>query len=89
VVVGVVVVVVVLDVVLALVDEVDVGVEAVEAVCWWQFLPASSAIVLAPWVRSLRSVGLMFTGRVWTSLLRTAAAFRAAPQLPAWTAELI
>jgi hypothetical protein len=76
----------VLDGVEVLVDEVLVGVEAVEAVCWWQSLPASSATVMAPWLRFRRSVGLIVTGSVWTSLLRTALALRAAPQLPAWTA---
>jgi hypothetical protein len=41
-----------------------VEVEAVEVVCRRQSLPASSAIVLAPWVRLRRSVGLTVSGRV-------------------------
>ena len=86
--VGVLVLVEVLDVVVVVV-EVLVGVEAVDVVCWRQSLAASWAIVPAPWLRFRRSVGLIVTGRVWTSLFRTALALRAAPQLPAWTAVLI
>ena len=91
VVVGVVVVVVVLvdvDVDVLLVD-VDVGVEAVEGVCWRQSSPASWAIVLAPWLRSLRRVGLTVTGRVWTSWFSARLALRAAAQFPESTAEEI
>ncbi len=92
VVVGVVVLVEVLvevDVVVVDDDVVEVGVEAVEDVCRWQSLAASWAIVLAPWVRFWRSVGLTVTGRVWTSLPSTPLALTAAPQLPDWTAEEI
>lgn len=88
VVVGVVVLVdVLVDVDVVVVDE-DVVVAWVDVV-WWQSLRASSAIVLAPWLRFWRRVGLTVTGRVWTSPVRTALAFTAAPQLPAWTAEEI
>jgi hypothetical protein len=83
VVVGVLVLVEVLDVVVVSVVEVSVGMDAVETVFWWHSWPARSAIVLAPWLRFLRSVGSIVAGRVWTSLLRTALALRAAPQLPA------
>jgi hypothetical protein len=72
----------------ALVLEV-VGVEAVDTACWRQSLPASWAIVPAPWLRLLRRVGLTVTGRVWTSRLRAALAFRAAAQFPESTAEEI
>jgi hypothetical protein len=85
VVVGVVVLVEVLvEVDVVVVDE-DVVVDWVEVV-WWQSLRASSAIVLAPWLRLRRSVGLMVTGRVWTSLFSTALALTAAPQLRDCTA---
>jgi hypothetical protein len=92
-----VVVVGVVEVVDVLVD-VDVEVVVVDkavvvgwldVVCWWQSLRARAAIVPAPWVRLLRSVELTVTGRVCTSLPRTALALRAAPQLPACTAETI
>ena len=83
-VVGVLVLVLVLDV-LVEVDEVVVD-EAVSGwvdVVWWrQSFWASWAIVLAPWLRLLRSVGLIVTGSVWTSLPRIRLAFTAAPQLP-------
>jgi len=36
-----------------------------------------------------RSVGLIVTGRFWTSRLRAAPALIAAPQSPDWTAEVI
>ena len=63
VVVGVVVLVdVLVEVDVVVVDE-DVVVAWVEVV-WWQSLRASSAIVLAPWLRLRRSVGLTVTGRV-------------------------
>ncbi len=75
-----------LEVVLV-VEEVVVGVEAVVAECWWQSCWASWEIVLAAWVRLLRSVELIVTGRVCTSPERTALAFTAAPQLPDCTAE--
>jgi hypothetical protein len=79
--------------VLVEVDEFVVDEEAVVAsveVVWWrQSLPASSAIVLAPWLRLLRSVGLIVTGSVRTSLPRIVEALSAAPQLPFWTAETI
>jgi hypothetical protein len=67
VVVGVVVLVEVLvdvDAEVVLGDVVLVGVDAVRVVCWWQSLAASWAIVLAPWLRFWRSVGLTVTGRV-------------------------
>jgi hypothetical protein len=91
VVVGVVVLVEVLvDVeVVVVVDDELVGVEAVETVWCRQSLRASSAIVVAPWVRLLRSVELSVTGSVSTSLPRTALAFSAAPQLPDCTAAPI
>lgn len=73
------------DVVLVL-DDV-VGIDGVDAVCWWQSLWASCAIVPAAWVRLLRSVELIVTGSVSTSLLKTELALTAAPQLPCWTAE--
>jgi hypothetical protein len=76
------------DVEVLLEDEL-VGVDAVEDVCCRQFLRASRAIVLAPWVRFLRSVGLMVTGRVWTSRFSATLALTAAPQFPDPTAELI
>ena len=66
-----------------------VGVEAVEGVCSRQSLPASWAIVLAPWFRLVRSVGLTVTGRVWTSWFSARLALSAAAQLPEFTAELI
>jgi hypothetical protein len=43
--------------------------------------------VPAAWVRLLRSVELIVTGRVCTSLLRTPLALFAAPQFPDCTAE--
>jgi hypothetical protein len=91
VVVGVVVVVVVLvDVdVLVLVLEVVVGVDAVEAMCLRQSLPASSAIVLAPWLRLPRRVGLTVTGRVRTRSFNARLALTAAAQFPESTAEEI
>jgi hypothetical protein len=63
------------------VDE-EVAVDGVELACWWHSLRASSAIVLAPWLRLLRSVELIVTGRVWTWLPRTALSLSAAPQFP-------
>jgi hypothetical protein len=72
---------VLLDVEEVVVEEVVVDVAA-DAVCWWQSLRASSAIVLAPWLRLLRSVELIVAPSVWTSLLRTPLALSAAPQLP-------
>ncbi|HTT28378.1 MAG TPA: hypothetical protein VMG37_08200 [Solirubrobacteraceae bacterium] len=45
--------------------------------------------MLAPWLRLLRSVGLIVTGRFWTSLFSAALALTAAPQLPDATAEEI
>jgi len=82
VVVGVVVLVdVLVEVDVVVVDEEVLGI-GVAAVCCRQSLRASSAIVLAPWLRFWRSVGLTVTGRVWTSPFRTALAFKAAPQLP-------
>ena len=68
-------------------DEEEVGVDAVEEVCCRQSLRASSAIVLAPWLRLRRSVGLTVTGRVWTSVFSAALALTAAAQLPDCTAE--
>jgi hypothetical protein len=92
VVVGVVVVVVVLvevdDWVVLEVDEV-VGVDVVAALCCRQSLAASRAIVVAPWTRLRRNVGLTVIGRPCTSRLREALALMAAPQLPDWTAEEI
>ncbi len=90
VVVGVVVVVEVLvDVdVEVLVDD-DVGVEAVDAMCCTQSLTASRRIVLAPWFRFPRRVGLIVTGRVRTSWFRARLALRAAAQFPESTAEEI
>lgn len=52
-------------------------------------MAASCAIVLAPWLRLLRSVGLIVTGRFCTSPPRTLLAETAAPQLPDCTAEEI
>jgi hypothetical protein len=75
------------DVEVELVVEEVVGVEPVDAVCGWQSLWASWAIVLAPWLRLLRRVELTVAGRVWTSPERTALALTAAPQLPDWTAD--
>jgi hypothetical protein len=77
-----VVVVVVVGVVVVVVGAVDVA---------WsrQSLTASRAIVLAPWVRFRRSVGLTVAGSVCTSRFSAALAFAAAPQLPEETAELI
>jgi hypothetical protein len=54
-----------------------------------QSLAASRAIVLAPWLRSRRSVGSMVAGRVWTARFRARLALTAAPQSPDWTAEEI
>jgi hypothetical protein len=73
------------DVVVVL--EVVVGADAVDAVCWWQSRWASWAIVPAAWLRLLRKVELIVTGRVCTSPDRTELALTAAPQLPDWTAE--
>ncbi len=91
-VVGVLALVLVLDVLVevdeGVVDEVVVS-GWVDVVWWRQSFWASSAIVLAPWLRLLRSVGLTVTGSVWTSLARIRLAFTAAPQLPFWTAEAI
>jgi hypothetical protein len=67
VVVGVLELVEVLDVVVVLVVEVVVGVEGVEVaevVFRWHSRPARSAIVAAPWLRFLRSVGSIVAGRV-------------------------
>ena len=92
VVVGVVVEVVVdgvLVLVLALVDGVVDGVDCVLAVCCRHSRRASFAIVVAPWLRLLRRVGLIVTGRFWTSWFRAALALTAAPQLPDCTAALI
>jgi hypothetical protein len=75
------------DVVVVL-DEV-VGVDGVDVVWWWQSLAASRAIVLAPWARFTRSVGLTVTGRLCTCRFKDALALMAAPQLPDWTAEEI
>jgi hypothetical protein len=82
---------VLVDVDVWLVLELDelVGVDAVDEVCWWHSLMASRAIVLAPWARFLRSVGLTVTGRPCTSRFSEALAFRAAPQLPEVTADEI
>jgi hypothetical protein len=63
------------------------AVVAVEVVCWWQSCWASWAIVLAAWLRLLRSVELTVTGRVWTSPERIWLALSAAPQFPDCTAE--
>jgi hypothetical protein len=52
-------------------------------------LAASFAIVTAPWVKLVRSVGLTVTGSVATSRLRAALALTAAPQSPDWTADEI
>jgi hypothetical protein len=86
VVVGVVVLVVVLedevDGVVLLVEEL-VEVDGVETTCRRQPLAASRAIVLAPWLRLRRSVGLTAAGRVWTARFRARLALMAAPQLPA------
>jgi hypothetical protein len=79
---------VLLDVDELVVDELVVG-TVVDVLCWRQSLRASWAIVLAPWDKLLRSVVLIVTGSVWTSLFSTALALSAAPQLPAWTAEAI
>jgi hypothetical protein len=69
--------------------EVLVGVEAVDAMCWWQSLTANRAIVLAPWFRLLRRVGLTVMGRVRTSWFSERLALRAAAQLPELTADAI
>jgi hypothetical protein len=69
--------------------EVVVGVESVEAVCCRQSLTASRAIVLAPWFRLPRRVGLIVTGRVRTSWFSARLALRAAAQFPDCTAEEI
>jgi hypothetical protein len=74
-----------LDVLLVLV--VLVGIEGVDAVRWWQSVWASCAIVPAAWVRLLRRVELIVTGRAWTSFWRTPLALAAAGQLPDCTAE--
>jgi hypothetical protein len=55
---------VVVVVVGVLVAVVVVGGVVVVAWCWRQSLAASRAIVAAPWVRLLRSVGLTVTGRL-------------------------
>jgi hypothetical protein len=91
VVVGVVVEVVVdgVDVLVLVEDEVVVGSDGVLAACWRQSRWASFAIVTAPWLRLLRSVGLIVTGRFWTSWFRETLALIAAPQLPDCTAALI
>ncbi len=65
-----------------LVLAVEVVVEAV-AQSW----AASAPTVLAPWLRSARSVPLRVAGRFDTSLLSVLAALAAAPQLRAPTAE--
>ncbi len=70
-----------------LVLEAVLGVEGVEAVCWWQSRWASWAIVPAAWLRLLRRVELTVTGRVSTSPERIALALTAAPQFPDCTAE--
>jgi hypothetical protein len=91
VVVGVVVLVDVLvevDVEVVVVEEV-VGVDVAVEICSRQVFRASSAIVLAPWLRFCRNVGLTLTGRVWTSLFNEALALRAAAQLPDCTADEI
>jgi hypothetical protein len=85
VVVGVVVLVDVLeevDGVVLLVEELVV-VEGVEETCRRQPLAASRAIVVAPWLRLRRSVGLTVAGRVWTARFKARLAFMAAPQSPA------
>jgi hypothetical protein len=69
--------------------EVVVGIEGVDAMCWWQSLMANRAIVLAPWLRLLRRVGLTVIGRVRTSWFSERLAFRAAAQLPESTADAI
>jgi hypothetical protein len=70
-------------------DEVVVWVDVVVDVCWRHSSAASLAIVDAPWLRLLFSVGLTVAGRFWTSLLRAALALIAAPQLPDSTAAVI
>jgi hypothetical protein len=75
--------------VVVLVLGVLVGVDAVEAMCCRHSLNASRAIVLAPWLRLPRRVGLIVTGRVRTSWFRARLALRAAAQLPESTAEEI
>jgi len=57
--------VVVEDVGEVMVVGVDVGggLKVVVAACWRQSFAASCAIVEAPWLRLLRSVGLTVTGR--------------------------
>ena len=72
-----------------LLEDVVVGVDAVEDVCFRQSLTARRAIVLAPWLRFLRNVGLIVMGRVWTSWFRATLALAAAPQFREPTAELI
>jgi hypothetical protein len=71
-----------LDVWLLLVLDELVGVEAVDVVWWWHSLAASRAIVLAPWFRLRRSVGLTVTGSSCTSRPRETLALMAAPQSP-------
>jgi hypothetical protein len=66
-----------------------VGVEAVEEVRWTQSLTASRAIVLAPWLRLLRSVGFTVAGSVRTSWFNDRLALRAAGQFPEAIAESI
>jgi hypothetical protein len=66
-----------------------VGVEAVEAMCCRHSSAASTAIVLAPWFRLPRRVGLIVTGRVRTSSFSARLALRAAAQFPDCTAEEI
>jgi hypothetical protein len=90
VVVGVVVDVLVVGVVVLVLVEDDavVGSDGVLAACWRQSRWASFAIVVAPWLRLLRKVGLIVTGRFWTSWFRDTLALIAAPQLPDCTAAL-
>jgi hypothetical protein len=79
------------DVLVDVLVDVDDGVlgAEVDGVCCRHSLAASSAIVLAPWARLLRRVGLTVTGRACTSLFRAALAFTAVPQLPDCTAAEI
>jgi hypothetical protein len=74
--------------VVLLVEEI-VAIGGVGRTCRRQSLAASRAIVLAPWSRSTRSVGLTVAGSVWTARFRARLALTAAPQLPDWTAEEI
>jgi hypothetical protein len=59
----------------------------VVAAAWWHFCGTSWLMVLAALPRSVLSVPLMVDGRLNTAWLKLDAAFRAASQCPAATAE--